>query len=194
MGDHGVDVGFEREISAETERRIGRKAKGNILVPDQYFEVQTRAFGDAVMTAGSEGADLYPTVHRGDLFIDKLRSAVVVGRLGATVIDGLVGDVDIPKQTGAATAQWLAEDPSITDSQETFTDVNMTPHTVAAISSYTRKLLINAVPSIENIVRNDLAAVIANAIDYAALFGNGNSNVPSGVVDQSGVNEVSLST
>jgi len=32
---HGVDAGFEREISAETEHRIGRKAKGNILVPDE---------------------------------------------------------------------------------------------------------------------------------------------------------------
>jgi HK97 family phage major capsid protein len=186
-----VDAGFEREISTETERRTGRKARG-ILVPDEYFQVEKRAFGDAVMTAASEGADLYPTMHRGDLFIDKLRSAVVVGRLGATVLDGLVGTQDIPRQIGSATGEWLDEDGSITDSQQTFDDVTLTPKTVAGIASYTRRLLINAVPSIENIVRNDLASVVANAIDLAALVGLGASNQPKGVTKQDGVHEIAM--
>lgn len=188
-----VDAGFENEIQRETEIRIGRKARGNVLIPDQYFSVERRAFGDAVMTAASEGAQLYPEVHRGDLFIDKLRNALIVGRLGATVLDGLVGDIDIPKQASSATAQWLSEDAAITDSQQTFSDVTLSPKTVGAIASYTRKLLINGVPSIENIVRNDLVAVIANAIDHAALVGGG-SNEPDGVTEQSGVHEISLST
>ena len=41
-----VDAGFERDLSAETER-VGRKARG-ILVPDQYFHAEKRAFGGAV--------------------------------------------------------------------------------------------------------------------------------------------------
>ena len=45
---------------------------------------------------------LYPTTHRPDLFIDRLRSALVVGRLGATVLDGLVGNVDIPRQIASS--------------------------------------------------------------------------------------------
>jgi HK97 family phage major capsid protein len=191
IGDN-VDAGFEREISTETERRTGRQAKG-ILVPDQYFH-EKRAFGDAIMTVASEGADLYPTQHRGDLWIDKLRSAVVVGRLGATVLDGLVGTQDIPKQTGSATAAWLAEDDSIVDSQQIFTDVTLAPKTIGAIASYTRRLLINAVPSIENIVRNDLAAIVANAIDAAALTGSGMSNQPAGVIEQGDAAEVSLAS
>lgn len=188
IGDQ-VDAGFEREISAETERRTGRKAKG-ILVPDAYF-LERRAFGDAVMLTSGVGADLYPTQHRADLFIDRLRAALVVGRLGATVLDGLVGTQDIPRQTGSATAQWVAEDGSLTDTSLNFDDVTLTPKTVGAITSYSRRMLINAVPSIENIVRNDLAAVIANEIDKQALIGNGTSNTPTGVVF-AGASEVSV--
>ncbi|MGH6792859.1 MAG: hypothetical protein ACRECF_09005, partial [Methyloceanibacter sp.] len=58
LGDP-VDAGFEREISQEVRQRSGRKFQG-IAVPDEYFVTEKRAFGDAVMTVGSEGADLYP--------------------------------------------------------------------------------------------------------------------------------------
>jgi hypothetical protein len=36
-----VDVGFEREISQELQRRAGRKFSG-IAVPDEYFQVEKR--------------------------------------------------------------------------------------------------------------------------------------------------------
>jgi HK97 family phage major capsid protein len=43
-------------------------------------------------------------------------------------------------------------------------------------------------PAVENILRNDLAAVIARAIDLAALTGSGSSNQPLGIQGQSNVN------
>ena len=140
-----VDVGFEREISAETSRRAGRACRGQFMVPDQVFLTEKRAFGDAVMNT-TIVADLVPNVHRPDLFIDKLRSSIVVGRLGRNGSRRLVGTIDIPRQTGSASVQWLAEDASITDTALAFDDVNLTPKTVAAIASYTRRSMINAVP------------------------------------------------
>lgn len=191
-----LDVGFEREMSAEVRRRNpGRKWQG-IAVPDQVF-VERRAFGDAVMLIGGgspAGAanPLYPTQHRPDLFIDRLRAGLIVGALGATVLNDLQGDQDIPKQTGSATGQWLAEDEAISDSSLTFDDVTLSPKTVGSITSYSRRTLINASPSIEQIVRNDLAQVIANAIDVAALLGPGTGNQPRGVRHQSGVAALTL--
>jgi HK97 family phage major capsid protein len=183
-----VDVGFEREISQEVARRSGRKFQG-IAVPDQYFHVEKRT-----LLAGSSAADLIPNTHRPDLFIDALRARIIVGQLGATVLDGLVGDVDIPKQTGSSTGQWVGEDGSLTETDAGFADVNLTPKTVGAVTSYSRRTLINALPSIENIVRNDLASVVANAIDYAGMMGDGSSNTPTGVRYQPNVNDLSLST
>lgn len=185
MGED-VDAGFEREISSEVKRRSGRKFQG-IAVPDQYFHTQKRT----LLTSG-DAAPLYPTQHRADMFIDMLRSQLVTGRLGATILDGLVGDQDIPKQTASATAQWVAEDGAITESDADFDDVTMAPKTVGAITSYSRRTLINAVPSIENIVRRDLAATVASAIDLQAMTGTGAGNTPTGVVNHPDAHELTL--
>ena len=173
-----VDAGFEREISGEVKRRSGRTFTG-IAVPDEYFQVERR--GPILTSAGA--ADLYPTVHRPDLFIDLLRDSLVTGRLGATVLDGLVGDTDVPRQTASSTAQWIGEDDALTETDPAFDDVELSPKTVGCMTSYSRRTLINAQPSIEAIVRRDLAAVIANAIDREALLGDGQSDKPTGVLN-----------
>lgn len=181
-----VDAGFEREISQEVKRRSGRKFQG-IAVPDQFFQKRT-------LTTGGDAASLYPTQHRADMFIDMLRDQLVTGRLGATILDNLQGDQDIPKQTGSSTAQWVAEDGTITETDADFADVSMAPKTVGAITSYSRRTLINAAPSIEQLVRNDLASVVANAIDLAAMTGDGTGNTPTGVINHPDANELTLAT
>jgi HK97 family phage major capsid protein len=187
IGGGDVDAGFEREISSEVARRSGRTFQG-IAVPDQAFLAERRT-----LLAGSTAADLVPSVHRPDLFIDRLRSALVTGTLGATVLDGLVGTVDIPRQTGSSSAQWVAEDGSLTEDDASFDDVTLSPKSVGAMTSYSRRTLLNSSPSIEQIVRNDLASVIANAIDEKAMLGDGTSNTPKGIVHVSGVGSVTLS-
>jgi len=187
LGDD-VDAGFEREISKEVARRSGRKFEG-IAVPDEVFFAERRT----LLTSG-DAADLVPNTHRPDLFIDRLRASLITGRLGATVLDNLVGTVDIPKQTGSSTAQWVDEDGTLTETDGAFGDVNLSPKTVGAMTSYSRRTLINAVPSIEALVRNDLSAVIANAIDFQAMFGDGTGNTPTGVANTGSVNSASLAT
>jgi Phage capsid family len=175
-----ADDGLEREISSEVKRRSGRKFSG-IAVPDQYFEIERRT----LLT--TQPPELYPEVHRGDLFIDMLRSALVVGRLGATVMSNLTGTIDIPKQSASSAAQWVPEDGSLTETDLDAVDVTLSPKTVGAMTSYSRRTLINAVPSIEAIVRRDLAAVIANAIDFAALLGPGTGDTPTGIIAEADV-------
>jgi HK97 family phage major capsid protein len=186
IGGGNVDAGFEAEISQEVARRSGRSFQG-IAVPDQAFLAERRT-----LLAGSTAADLVPNTHRADLFIDRLRSALVTGTLGATILDGLVGTVDVPRQTGSSSAQWVGEDGSLTETDAAFDDVTLSPKTVGAMTSYSRRTLLNSSPSVEQIVRNDLASVIANAIDAKAMIGDGSSNTPTGVVHASDVAEVSL--
>lgn len=182
------DVGFEKEISAEVQRRSGRVFQG-IPCPDEIFLAERRT-----LTTSGGAADLIPNVHRPDLFIDRLRSALVVQRLGATTLDGLVGTVDVPRQVGSSTAQWLAEEDSVTETDASFDDLTFSPKTVAALTSYSRRTLLNASPSIELIVRNDLAAVIAGAIDSKAMLGTGLSNTPKGIVNTTDTHEVTFTT
>lgn len=179
-GDVPFD-GLEREVSKELSTRTGRHFEG-IGVPDEVFETRT-------ITVGSNGAgeSLYATQHRPDQFVDLRRSAMVTGSLGATVLSGLVGDQSIPRQIQASTAYHVAEDSDLTPSDADFDDIELSPTTVGALTSFSRRALLNAQPSVENLVRRDLAAVVARAIDYQALFGNGSGNTPTGVASQSNV-------
>lgn len=186
IGDK-VDAGFEHEMSAEVARRSGKEFQG-IAVPEQVFAEQR------TLTVGGDAAALYPETHRPDLFIDARRSRMVTGRLGATVLSGLVGSIDIPRQIGSSTAQWVGEDGSLTETDADFDDVSLSPKTVGAVTSFSRRTLINARPDVESLIRSDLAAVVARAVDYAAILGTGLSNVPKGVVHTTGVHELSLST
>ena len=187
LGGGDIDAAFEREISQEVARRSGRTFQG-IAVPDEVFLAEKRT-----LLVGSSAAALYPEVHRDDLFIDRLRSALVCERLGATVLNGLVGTVDIPRQVASSTAQWVPEDGALTETDPTFDDVTLSPKTVGAMTSYSRRTLINASPSIEQVLRNDLAAIIANAIDIAAMTGDGTGNKPTGIT-HAGAAEITAAT
>jgi HK97 family phage major capsid protein/HK97 family phage prohead protease len=163
---------FEREVSEAAQKKLGKQARG-FYVPQ---EILTRDLVKGTNTAGgfSVATNLVS-------FIELFRNKSVVQRAGATVMNGLVGDIAIPKQNGGATAYWVAESGAVTESQQTFGQVTMAPKTLGAFTDISRKLLIQSSLDIENLVRSDLAAVCALAMDLAALYGSGASNQPLGL-------------
>lgn len=174
---------FEREVSEAAIKTYGRAAQG-IFVPNEVI------FGKRDLTVGTNSAGGFSvaTELMADSFIEMLRNRSVVQRAGATVMNGLVGNVAIPKQSAGATAYWVAESGAPTESQQTMAQVTMSPKTVGAYTDFSRKLMLQSSLDIENFVRRDLAQVIALAIDTAALYGSGSSNQPTGVKNTSGVN------
>lgn len=176
-------AGFEREVSEAAAKAAGKSARG-IFVPGEILRAQR----DLNVGTASAGGNVVATDLMADAFIDLLRNRSVVQRAGATVMNGLVGNVAIPKQTGAATAYWVAESGAPTESQQTVGQVTMTPKTVGAYTDFSRRLILQSSIDVENMVRNDLAQVIALAIDSAALYGTGSNNQPTGLKLQSGIN------
>lgn len=174
---------FEREVSEAAIKTYGRAAQG-IFVPNEVI------FGKRDLTVGTNSAGGFSvaTELMADSFIEMLRNRSVVQRAGATVMNGLVGNVAIPKQSAGATAYWVAESGAPTESQQTMAQVTMSPKTVGAFTDFSRKLMLQSSLDIENFVRRDLAQVIALAIDAAALYGTGSNNQPTGVKATSGVN------
>jgi HK97 family phage major capsid protein len=67
----------------------------------------------------------------------------------------------------------------------------MSPKTVAAYVDISRTLMNQSDPSVEAILRADLAAGVAGAIDTVALNGGG-TNEPSGILQTSGIGSVTL--
>lgn len=182
-----VDDGREREMSAELERRSGRKAQG-VMVPMSVFEKRVLT---TALPAGGPGSNLISTDHRGDLYFDRLRARLVIRRLGATVLSGLVGNVDIPALAASATAGWVAENAALTPSDPEFRQVTMGPKHAGAIVELSRNMLMQTSPDIEALIRDDLAKVLAEAVDRVAIKGGG-TNEPDGILETSGIGSVAL--
>jgi HK97 family phage major capsid protein/HK97 family phage prohead protease len=181
-------AGFEREVSDAAQKLTGRSAKG-ILVP---FDV-LRSQRDLVVGTPTAGGNLVATDLLSGSFIELLRRRAVLARAGMQTLSGLVGDISIPRQTGAATAYWIGENANITsESQQSIDQVRLTPKTVGAYTDYSRKLLLQSSIDVENMVRNDLAAVLALEIDRVGLYGSGSGSQPSGINTAGGLNTVNF--
>ena len=166
---------FERECSNEVAKIMGKSARG-FFVP---HDVQKRDLTAGVATAGG---NTVATELLGSSFIEMLRNAMVIDSMGARVLTGLQNNIAIPKQTGAATAYWVAENAAPAESQQTFGQVTLSPKTVAAFTDISRRLLLQSSIDVEQMVQSDLASVLGLAIQQAAISGSGASNQPSGLL------------
>ncbi len=171
---------FEIEASEAAADKLGRASRG-ITIP---VDVMRRDLNVGTATAGG---NLVETELDSANFIDLLRNASALDQAGATVLTGLSGNVNIPRQSGAATAYWVAESGSPTESQQTIDQVALTPKTCGAFTDFSRKLMIQSSIDVENMVRTDLARVLALEIDRVGLYGSGSSNQPLGLKDTTGV-------
>ena len=173
---------FERDCSIEIAERLDKTPQG-FYVP---FDVQ-REMTTAVGGVGAVGTD-----HLAGSFIDALRSKSIVMGLGAQTLEGLVGNVDIPRLDAGATFYWIAEGADVTDGDATIGSVNLSPKTIAGSVPMTRRLLKQSAPSVEAIIRNDLVLGAAIAIDAAAIGGSGAAGQPTGIINQTGVNSIAV--
>lgn len=186
------NAGFELECSREIGKRLQRLPDPNkFFVP---FEVQhdkriVPQRRDLTVASAAGGGYLVATENMS--FIEVLRNRSVAYRMGARRLSGLVGNVTIPRQSGAATAVWLANEGStITESGQTFGQMALSPKTVGAYTEISRQLLLQSSPDAEGIVTADLGAVSALAVDAGVLRGSGSGGEPTGIVNTSGIGSV----
>jgi HK97 family phage major capsid protein len=187
-GDRSAQAaaGFEIECSLAAAQKRGKSSSG-LFVP---HEVLQRDLTKGTTTAG--GHTVATDLLAGS-FIDLLRNAMVINGMGTQFLTGLVGDIAIPKHAGAATAYWVTESGAPTESQQTFGQVTMSPKTVGAFTDISRKLILQSSIGVEAFVQRDLATVLAQAIQSAAILGGG-TNEPTGILSTSGIGDVAGGT
>ena len=178
---------FERECHEEILKRTGlpEAVHNGFYIP---MDVQQR---DLTVGTPTAGGNLVATDLQAANFIDLLRARSRVAQLGATMLPGLVGNVAIPKLTGAATGYWLAnEATAITESQQTIGQLALAPKNLGAYTELSRQLMLQSTPAAEALIMGDLAKVLALAIDLAALEGSGASGQPTGISQTAGIGSV----
>ena len=183
------DARFEFEVSESAAKKEGRDSRG-ITVP---VDVLKRDLTTSTASGTSKAGNLVATDLLAGSFIDVLRNKMVLNTLGATFLTGLQGNVAIPRKSSSATSYWVGENSAPTEGNLTFDQVTMSPKTLAAYVDYSRRLMLQSSLDVETMVRNDLAASIAIAMDAAAIAGSG-SNRPTGILNTSGIGSVTLAT
>ncbi len=146
------------------------------------------------------GGQLRPEVHMASQFIEQLYNAAMVKALGATVLSGLQGNVNIPKRTSGASTEWIGESVtsatggSLTTGDSIYTQVPLRFNSLRTSTVLSREILIQSSPDIENLTRADMAMAMALGLDLAAINGTGSGNEPEGLLTQAGVTDIELGT
>ncbi|MDN5928713.1 MAG: phage major capsid protein [Hyphomicrobiales bacterium] len=178
----GVEAEFHQELSK------GRETRG-LMVPVDILlggGAETRAI-TTTTPASYVGGNLIRT----DLaaMTDRRRPALKVEALGATVLRGLVGNLDLPRLNSSGTAYWIAEHAATTGSDAKFEKKSMSPNTVSGQYELSRRMVLQSNEAIETILRRDLGLILAQALDRAALRGGG-TNEPTGITADTDVTEL----
>lgn len=196
----GKRSGFEFEVSDELEKQLGRSRThaNSFLMPTSIrnwlspeYMARAEAHGRTLaVSASASGQELKFTEYGG--FIGLLRNRARVFALGGKLLSGLQGDIGFVGQTSAGTFAWGAETGTTSASNFGTTLRTMSPKNGSALTKYTRQMLAQSVESIEQLVRDDLAQIVALGIDAAAINGSGATNNPRGILNTTGIGAVTM--
>jgi len=180
--------GLEKEVSDATADQLDLERSD--LAINLPFDVTGHGQRDLEVGTAAEGGNVVQT----DLgsMIELLRNRMVVIQAGATSLTGLRGNLSLPKQDGAATASFVDEEGSVTETAQSFAQLALVPHRLAARTVYSDQLLRQSSIDIENFIREDLMRVTAIELDLQAIHGDGGATEPEGIENATGVNSVTF--
>ncbi len=189
---------------AELEKRCSdacakkyKKDVRSFMIPMEIAQRRLNAGSQAQqvmrdMTVGTpaDGGNLVSTELLSGSLIDQLQNLMLLKQMGIQVLDGLVGNITIPRVTGGATAYWLGENGKPTESSATIDQVGMVPKTVAAFTQLSRAFIQQSSIGAEAFAQYQLALALALEIDSKGIAGDGTNNTPIGIMNTTGVGAV----
>lgn len=186
ISNNWSDAGLEREVSQSLEK-VAHRTRGGVHIPLQALSTRS------IQKAG-DGSNLIEESIYEQGFIDILRNRSLVQTLGSTPLVGLEGDLAIPRTTTSTVSGWVGESEQLPATSMAFDQIKLTPKSLGAIARYSRLMILQSSPSVEDLLRRDLAATVAQEVDRAALFGTGTDEQPRGIANTPGIGSVAIGT
>lgn len=122
--------------------------------------------------------------------LDPLRNELVFGKLGANVMTGLVGDIEIPSYSGS-TSYWKGEVVAAQAGDGTFDSVVLAPKRLTTLLDVSMQFLIQDSVKAEEMLRRDLMNSLREKLEStafgSAVAGDAPAGLLSGVLDYNGV-------
>jgi HK97 family phage major capsid protein len=183
---------FELDVAKAAQVKHSRSASG-VLIPWEVLGGNRAAEtpGQVVGTFGDGGA-LVSTDRLDGQFIDLIRNRSAFLNSGLTMLSGLEGNVEIPKKLGSSQYFFVGENQDVANSKLQFGLVNLIPRTIGVRVPISRRMMIQASPDIEMLVRSDMAESVALGMDYTIGYGTGNGSQPLGIIKTTGIGSVTL--
>lgn len=187
--------GLELEMFQEAEKEAkesGEELTGNIAIPSRLVMIgdgnarhnKVRA-QQRLLSVGTEGTDVVFTDYGGLIPILNPKPAVV--DMGITVLQGLRGNVQWPRQTTDVAFSWETETSDVDETTPAFDNVSISPKRVGGYTDVTMQMLKQSVFVLEPWLRGIIENRYNLTVDYAVLNGSGTGNEPTGIFNAAGV-------
>lgn len=171
----------EKIKSGEKKTRFSSEYKkafwSNLRSRDTYHPELRNALSEGVDT---EGGYLVPDEFEARL-IDSLREGEIV-RAHAYTFTTSGGTHKIPVVASHGSAAWIDEEGAYTESDDTFSQVNLDAHKVGTVIKVSEELLQDSAFDLESYIADEFTRRIGQKEEEAFLVGNG-SHKPTGLFD-----------
>jgi HK97 family phage major capsid protein len=190
--------GIEAEMAqeGETEARSAGIEIGGLMLPRRLVRANIErrdvsATGTTSVT-GDQGGMTIATGKAG--LLDDFYNASVLRAAGATVLEGLVGNLDIPRLVADTTKPLKkTENESAAEYTPTTAMLSLNPNRLPAFIDIGEQLLKQSSSAIEAILRSCLTNEMT-AVQEAAFFHGGGTSEANGVIGTTGIGDVAGGT
>jgi HK97 family phage major capsid protein len=181
--------GVWKEMTEESQR-MGFGSDADISIPTKMITALRTGTADNFQIDAGQGSAFRPT--EVPSFIEKLFAPFIFERLGATVLTGLTGEQQFPRQKTHGTAGALTEVAGASVAGLELDELKMNARRYAATTKYSKKMMVQSPLEIENRIANLLRAGFERKIEFDGFTGaTGGENIV-GIFNQSGINSPTI--
>lgn len=122
--------------------------------------------------------------------LDSLMNALVFRGLGATVMEGLVGNFDMPRIVDGTDPSGKAENAQATEYTPTTAQVSFSPNRLPTVVEVSNQLLVQSNErALDSFISNHLVRKLSTVMEAAFINGSG-TNAAEGILQTSGIGSV----
>jgi HK97 family phage major capsid protein len=185
-----VKVYSHKDKAGNGQYSIGKFVRG-ILTGNWSGAEQEQGLYATTTSNNSAGGYAIPSILHSEL-IDLARSNSVLSAAGAQIVDLQAGSNKILRVKTDPTVEVKTELESFNASNPTFDLVEFTPFTLGCFMQVSQELAQDA-QNFSEVIEKVMAGALGAKLDYLGIRGSG-SGEPTGLINVSGINEVSVDT
>jgi HK97 family phage major capsid protein len=185
-------LGIEREMHNEIAKRTGRDPGAGLIVPTDVFRFKRSNTGMRAQTAGSDAGGGFTIFEQPtqQSFVEYLHNKLAFIGAGVTVMDNMVGDFPLVRETTEHSFTFKPERTAPDPSDVVFSKETYGPKLGGALTTLSRQLLLQNVFVGEAWARRKILGATMRGMDLAIPYGAGGDE-PIGLKNMTGPHGIS---